>query len=584
MESRSQRTVTRWTRAISLSVGTIAVMLCLIAIVVAPVNAQLTPTPEPQGYRGSTQTQTYQGAFSDLANEIDRFWATTFRDEGLSYSSPNIFVVERETPTGCGMVRPEPNASYCPPDRTIYLIPQFLVDQERQFGDYAPIAILSHEWGHHVQALLGIEGPTRKDFELQADCLMGAFTRHADEHALLDYGDFLEALNAAIDAGDDVFLPEDFPGAHGMAEDRVKALTKGYGGGPIHGCELPIERAAQTVTPTFVPPVTPTVTPTQEPQVFRWPEPLPLNHSSCFRIEANRPALSFDDLVARFGGDSGARNRLLHWGWSQGAHRIYACDTPPSGEAGWIDVNLDLFESAVSAWEAVDYFASVRAEGTWLAFVTPPAIGDHAVALSGPASNGKEFTVYASQGPLLIRVTGVSPSGIPFDNVLTVAQSLLTANAHVTNLVPMPDPPVWIPTAPATSFLPDFPAVNYADCFSVFDRGMYAYGDVAEVLAGAGLSQFEVDRLGWQDGAYVVFRCADPPFGRASQLEVVIHQFSDAQRALPYFNGTYPLGRNEARACDSAGSLVVCVFGRSRTGSPLSDVHFVLNQVLANAG
>ena len=109
-----------------------------------------------------------------------------------------------------------------------------------EFGDYAPIAVLSHEWGHHIQTLLGVVGPTRKDFELQADCLMGAFTRYADEQALLDYGDFLEALNSAIDAGDEVFLPEDFPGAHGMAEDRVKALTKGYGGGPVIGCNLPI--------------------------------------------------------------------------------------------------------------------------------------------------------------------------------------------------------------------------------------------------------------------------------------------------------------------------------------------------------
>ena len=52
-------------------------------------------------------------------------------------------------------------------------------------------------------------------------------------------------------------------------------------------------------------------------------------------------------------------------------------------------------------------------------------MGDYATVLSGPTSNGKEFTLYVSQGPLLIRVTGVSPSGIPFINVLTVAQSIL---------------------------------------------------------------------------------------------------------------------------------------------------------------
>ena len=56
---------------------------------------------------------------------------------------------------------------------------------------------------------------------------------------------------------------------------------------------------------------------------------------------------------------------------------------------------------------------------------TPPAIGDHAAVLSGPATNGKEFTLYVSEGPLVLRVTGVSPSGIPFINVLSVAQAIL---------------------------------------------------------------------------------------------------------------------------------------------------------------
>lgn len=581
MESGSGRAVAQLAHVTTLAMRVIAATISLV-FAVAPVSAQFTPTPEPHGYRGSTQTQSYQGEFSDLANEIDRFWAATFRDEGISYESPNIFVVERETSTGCGTVRPETNAFYCAPDRTIYLIPQFLVDQDRQFGDYAPIAILSHEWGHHVQAMIGIVGPTRKDFELQADCLMGAFTRHADEQALLDYGDFLEALSSAIDAGDDVFLPEDFPGAHGMAEDRVKALTKGYGGGPVHGCDLPIGTAQPPMTPTSIPAVTPSVFPTQEVEVFGWPEPLPLNHSSCFRVEADHPTLTFDDLATRFGGSLEARNRLLNWGWSKSANRIYACASSPSGEAGWLDINLDLFESATSAWEAVDYFASVRAEGTWLTFADPPALGDHAAALSGPASNGKEFTIYVSQGPLLVRVTGVSPSGIPFMNVLTVAQAVLAAQQGTTSPVEVEQEAA--PIYRASAYLPDFPAVNYAECFRVLDRGTYAYGDVVDQFARRGLSEPQIDGLGWQDGAYVVFTCAEPPFGRASQLDVVIHQFSDAQQALAYFGDTPdPLSRNEARACDSAGSLVVCVFGRSRTDSPLSDVHFVLNQVLANA-
>jgi hypothetical protein len=117
----------------------------------------------------------------------------------------------------------------------------------------------------------------------------------------------------------------------------------------------------------------------------------------------------------------------------------------------------------------------------------------------------------------------------------------------------------------------------------VLDRGEYSYNDVVEVLEQVGLSNAQADDLGWTDGAYVVFSCADPPFGRARQLDIVIHQFRDAQLALPYFDSMDVLGENESRACDSAHSLVVCVYGRSLSGSPLSDVHFVLSQVVSSA-
>lgn len=46
-----------------------------------PAMAQQTATPLPQGYRGATQSETYQGAFADLANEISAYWEATFRDE-----------------------------------------------------------------------------------------------------------------------------------------------------------------------------------------------------------------------------------------------------------------------------------------------------------------------------------------------------------------------------------------------------------------------------------------------------------------------------------------------------------------------
>jgi len=344
------------------------------------------------------------------------------------------------------------------------------------------------------------------------------------------------------------------------------------------------------VTPTSKPsptetPVIETPTPTPEMEVGdellrRLPNAPSLNHADCFGI-VDDGTLSFEQLLGRFSGVQDAETRLQGWGWQASAFRQFGCDGPPDGEAGWIDISVHLFADSLAAQEAVDYFAATRAEGGPLMLVAPPAIGDHAAALSGPASNGKEFTIYASQGSLLVRVTGVSPSGIPFINVLTVTQAVLAAQQGQPQ--PIPTPQVQSLSRPASSYLPAIPAVRHRDCFEVLTEGTYIYGDVADALEPTGLSPSEFDDLGWRDGAYRVFTCDDPPVGRATQIDVVIHQFQDhssAHQALPYFADTYTPGTNEMRSCDTAGHLVVCVTGRSLTGSPLSDVQFVLNQVI----
>jgi uncharacterized protein len=597
-------------RACAPALRTVALTLFLLTQAVAPASAQVTSTPdtpEPHGYRGASQTLPYQGAFSDLMNEIDAFWARAFQQEGVPYAPPNIFVVEQETSTGCGIVQPVPNAFYCDLDRTIYLVPQFLVEQEQKFGDYAPIAVLSHEWGHHIQTLLGVVGPTRKDFELQADCLMGVFTRHADDQELLDYGDFLEVLNSAIDAGDDVFLPEDFPGAHGLPEDRVKALTKGYGGGPVTGCELPMvpipdEPENPERSPDPSDPSRPSET-RQVPSVTEMlPRALPLKHAACFRIDNDR-VLTFDELAANLGGTQDARARLQAWGWQASANRRFACDTPPDGDAGSIDISLHLFGDAASAQQAVDYFAAVRAEGSTLISADPPAIGDYATVLSGPTSNGKEFTLYMSQGPLLVRVTGVSTSGIPFINVLNVAQSILA--------MPMPQVhPQEQSPAPhdVAVYLPQTVPLEHAACFGLVDEGTLDFPALVDRFPDVPDAASRLQALVWQAGAYRQFGCDGPPAGHAGWIDISVHQFADAASAtaaVPFFADSRALGSRLAAASApsigdrasaltgpasngteytlyvSHGALLVRITGVAPIGNPASDVEQVMMGVLA---
>jgi hypothetical protein len=489
----------------------------------------------------------------------------------VAYQSPKVVPIDRVLDTGCGRHGPERVAFYCQIDQSIYLNPQFLADQEAEVGDYAPVIVLAHEWGHHVQNLLHVVNPGGNTHELQADCLAGAFTRDAEDQGLLEPGDFLEALVMSESVGDPVWFPQDQPGAHGTYADRRNAVMRGFLDGSA-GCDLEIGSREEEMPP---PPAR------CDDLLSCLPNVLPLDHANCFGI-VDDGTLSFEQLLGRFSGVPDAETRLETWAWHASAFRQFGCDGPPDGEAGWIDISVHLFGDPLAAQEAVDYFAAVRAEGGPLVSVAPPTIGDHAAALAGPASNGKEFTIYASQGPLLVRVTGVSPSGIPFINVLTVTQAVLAAQQGQPQAVPTPLVQS-LPSLPASSYLPATPAVRHRDCFEVLTEGTYIHDEMVDALLPTGLSQSQFNELGWRDGAYVVFACEEPPVGRATQIDVVIHQFHDdssAQQALPYFSDTYAPETNESRSCDTAGLLVICVTGRSLSGSPLSDVHFVLQQVI----
>ena len=387
--------------------------LLLFSTFVSLANAQQTPTPSAQGYRGTGQESFYTGEFSDIAITIDTFWSAHFQTAGVPYTSPGIVPLDQMRETACGPHGPGSGALYCTRDATIYLSPFFLAEKDAAVGDYAPITVLAHEWGHHVQLLTNAPDPGGSAFELQADCLAGVYTQNAESQGLLDPGDISEAVTISRDSGDPLGLPEE-PGIrlHGTNDERITAFMRGYLNG-LDACNLPLQGGQTSRDETSVQegPVV------DNPVILTIPSTLSLDHAACFRSE-DEDALTFDELVARLGGTDEARVHLENWGWQASANRVFDCDTPPDGEAGTIDISLHLFADAASAQHALDYFAAVRAEGAPLIAAAPPAIGDHAAVLSGPTTNGKEFTLYVSRGPLLIRVTGISSSGIPFNNVL----------------------------------------------------------------------------------------------------------------------------------------------------------------------
>jgi predicted metalloprotease len=102
-------------------------------------------------------------------------------------------------------------------------------------GDFGIAYIIAHEYAHNVQEELGIRsrGVTVKLFELQADCLAGAWANSEYYAGLLEGGDYAEAVGTADLVGDYDFTD---PEHHGTPAERAAAWKFGYDTGSGARC------------------------------------------------------------------------------------------------------------------------------------------------------------------------------------------------------------------------------------------------------------------------------------------------------------------------------------------------------------
>jgi hypothetical protein len=181
-----------------------------------------------------TVPATLDQIFDVAAEDINDFWRETFKDYGYEYTEPRIVIFDRsQVRSGCGVAPAQVGPFYCNVDHTMYYPVWFMEQQWRQYGDYAVVTIIAHEWGHSIQNLLGVlqSGDYTINIELQADCFAGAYTQYANESSTkirLDASDLQEGAIALFNAADPDGTPWWDSQAHGTGDQRAQAFEDGF--------------------------------------------------------------------------------------------------------------------------------------------------------------------------------------------------------------------------------------------------------------------------------------------------------------------------------------------------------------------
>ena len=200
-----------------------------------------------------------------VINSVQDYWADALAASGGTYQEADTVFYTGSTRTACGQGSAGMGPFYCPADQLVYIDLSFSKDLRTTFGaNDAPFTqayVLAHEYGHHVQNLLGTSsrvgsatGATSGSvrLELQADCYAGVWANHAttvpgaDGQVLITEitdADLANAVQTAGAIGDDYIQtnlagqrvdPSQF--SHGTSAQRQKWLLAGYRSGDPAVC------------------------------------------------------------------------------------------------------------------------------------------------------------------------------------------------------------------------------------------------------------------------------------------------------------------------------------------------------------
>ena len=198
-------------------------------------------------------------------DSIQDFWRVELPKPGSRYTAIDTVWFTGQVSTGCGAADSGAGPFYCPSDKLVYIDLTFYDELQRKFGAegglFVDAYVLAHEYGHHVQDLVGrssggstqgaSSGSVR--LELQADCYAGLWAHYAtttpDEDGQplvsdITADDISRALDTAGRIGDDYIQKNLGTGrvdstsfTHGTSAQRRKWLTTGYRTGSFSACD-----------------------------------------------------------------------------------------------------------------------------------------------------------------------------------------------------------------------------------------------------------------------------------------------------------------------------------------------------------
>jgi predicted metalloprotease len=249
--------------------GIVGVIVVLVTLFLGGGGGNGTPGVGLSGDNSNLAKDCTSGAAADqrtdcrvvaVVNSVQDYWASTFADRGATYEKAPTVLYTQSVSTGCGSATSAVGPFYCPADGRVYLDLSFFSELRTQLGatggTFVQAYVIAHEYGHHVQDLLGDEARVGNDrrgatsasvrLELQADCYAGVWAHHAEQTRFVESisaADVRDGLDAAAAIGDDRLQrratgdvdPDSF--THGTSAQRQRWFTRGYDSGLSDDCD-----------------------------------------------------------------------------------------------------------------------------------------------------------------------------------------------------------------------------------------------------------------------------------------------------------------------------------------------------------